>query len=135
MDRKPPPPVCRVFLICRQIVEDQKTKESVLIGQPTAIHHHIYPTAKLLAFFTRWTSAHGAYQVELQLQHDGEVVWRDGPPQPWRMADPLGIYDLKVTVSVIFPQPGTYDLVLFANGDEIAREKFHAHLTQQTVGQ
>lgn len=129
MDRKPPPPVCRVFLICRQIVDEEKTNDSVLIGQPTAVHHHIYPTAKPLAFFTRWTSAHGDYQVELQLQDEGAVVWRDGPPNPWRLSDPLEIYDIKVSASVIFPKPGAYEFVLFANGDEVAREKFHAHLS------
>ena len=77
--------------------------------------------------------AHGDYQVEVQLQDDGEVVWRDGPPEPWQMTDPLRNYDLKLTLSVIFPEPGDYEFVLLANGEEVAREKFHAHLIQQTV--
>ena len=49
------------------------------------------------------------------------------------MTDPLRNYALKLTLSVIFPEPGDDEFVLLANGDEVAREKFHAHLMQQTV--
>jgi hypothetical protein len=43
-----------------------------------------------MGFFARLVSAHGQYQIEVQLQTpDGNTVWRDGPPDPWTLANPL----------------------------------------------
>src|SRR5437868_7385995 len=100
MNRKPPLPVCKAFLVCRQIVDDPKTQEPVLVGLPLVLTTHRYPAGQQLAFFTRWTSAHGEYQVELQLQApDGTVLWGDSPPEPWRMEDPLKAYDLRLSMT------------------------------------
>jgi hypothetical protein len=41
------------------------------------------------------------------------------------MTDPLRNYDLKLTLSVIFPEPGDYEFVLLANGG-VARLVWHA---------
>ena len=129
MEQKPAAPVCKAFLVCRQIVNDPNTGETILIGLPNATNHHHFPMAQQYTFFARLSSSHGEYRVEVQLQHDGEVVWSEGPPQLWRMSDPLHDYDLHLTMSVIVPKPATYDFVLLLNGDEMARQKFHAILT------
>ena len=127
--RKPPIPVSIAFLPCRQIVEDPSIQDTVLVGLPRMYAHHHFPSAAPLGVFARWSSAHGEYQVELQLVTPaGEVVWKEGPPEPWRMPDPLMTYDLKLTVNVVFPGPGFYDLLLLANGDEVARQRFEAKL-------
>jgi hypothetical protein len=42
------------------------------------------------------------------------------------MRDPLETYDIKMTVNVVFPEPGIYQFVVVANGEEIARQRFHA---------
>jgi hypothetical protein len=58
-------------------------------------------------------------------------MWREGPPDPWLLLDPLELYDLKMTVCVSFPKPGHYDFVLLANGEELARQPFPAKLAHQ----
>ena len=69
------------------------------------------------------------YPVEVQLQKsDGEVVWRDGPPDPLEMSDPLDNYDLRIATNVVLPAPDVYTLVLVLDGEEVSRQRFHAKL-------
>jgi hypothetical protein len=68
--------------------------------------------------------------MEVQLQApDGEVLWRDGPPEPLPMLDPLEEYDLKFNLNVAFPKAGKFYFVLMGNGEEISRQRFIADLT------
>jgi hypothetical protein len=122
-----PPPVCRAFLVCQQVVDDQKLGETVLVGLPRFHRHHRYPTARMFGFFARLAEARGTYEVEVQLRNeDGDIVWRDGPPTPWKLDDPLTLYDLKLNMNVVFPETGEYEFVLALNGEEIARQAFKA---------
>lgn len=134
MNPKPPPqPVCKAFLVCDKIVEDNDPRQMVLAGLPRFHQYHRYPNAPPLAFFARVTSAHGDSQVEIQLQTpEGEIVWSDGPREPWTMADPLVMYDLTLSLCPISLQPGNYDFILLANGQEVARQQFKATLTPAT---
>ena len=61
---------------------------------------------------------------------EGEVVWREGPEESWNLDDPLFTYDLKFNINLVFPAPGSYELVLMVNGQELARERFSARLRQ-----
>ncbi len=125
----PPVPISKAFLICRQVLDDPKTGEPVLVGLPQGVIANSFPSGQPLGVFARWTSAHGDYRVEVQLQTaEGAVVWRDGPPEPWPMRDPLRIYDLKLNLIPVFPAAGMYDIVLLANEEEVARQFFQAQL-------
>jgi hypothetical protein len=128
MRRKPPVPLCKAFLVLSQIV-DGSNGEVVMTGLPRCYHKHVFPSATPIAFFARLTSAHGEYKIEMQLQNpQGETVWRDGPPEPWILGDPLELYDLKLKMCASFPNPGQYDFVLVMNGEEVARQSFPAVL-------
>jgi hypothetical protein len=58
--------------------------------------------------------------------HDeaGQVVWSEGPAEPWVLDDPLGAYDLTLNMTPVFLGPGAFDFVLVVNGQELARERF-----------
>jgi hypothetical protein len=128
MQNKPPQPLCKAFLVLSQIV-DPPNGEISLIGLPRRFQKSSFPAATPVAFFARLTSAHGYYQVEVQLQTpDGQTAWREGPPNPWSLHNPLELYDLKLNLFAAFPKPGRYDFVLLTNGDEIARQPFLAEL-------
>lgn len=129
MKNKPPTPVCVSFLVCRSITTDARTGDDVLVGLPRAFWSRNYPSATPISFFIRCTSAHGKYPVEVHLQNlDGEVIWKDGPPEPLEMLDPLAMYDLKMNVCVVFPAAGVYQFVLVLDGVELLRQRFHAKL-------
>jgi hypothetical protein len=125
MDRKPEPPICKAFLVCRQIVGETLT----LIGQSNCHVNRRFPSGQPLAFFARLKNGRGRYAIEVQLQDaDGAVLWRDGPPAPWSPASPLDTMDITLNLVPIFPGPGDYSLVLTANDEEIGREFFAARL-------
>src|SRR5262249_23110284 len=133
MSRKPPLPVCRAFLVCRQVVTDPTFGDFVLVGQPRAFISRSFPAASQYGFYARLTSGHRPYQIEGLVQDEsGAVVWRDGPPEAWSMSAPLEMYDVTLNLIVVFPAPGVYDLVLTANGEEVARQRFFAQLTPQS---
>ena len=85
-------------------------------------------------FFARLASGHGRYLIEVQLQAPGgEVLWKEGPSEPWDMLDPLKTYHIHMkNLNVVFPMPDVFDLVLLANGDEISRQRFGAVLVTET---
>jgi hypothetical protein len=133
MRRKPPTPVSKAFLICREIWQDQRTGDTMLLGFVRHVQATSYPFAVQLEVFTRWTSAHGKYQVTLQLQDlAGNVVSQMALPTEFDMADPLQAFDLILGhIQLEFPEPGKYDLVMLANDEEIARDAFYAYLLRE----
>ena len=62
MDRKPPAPVCKAFLICRQIVGETLT----LIGKSNCHLSRQFPSSCPLAFFARLTGGHGQYYAGMK---------------------------------------------------------------------
>jgi hypothetical protein len=128
MERKPPVPVCKAFLLCRQINGDTLT----LIGQSNCFVNRCFPGSLQLAFFARLRGGHGSYTIEVQLQDDsGQVVWRDGPPQRWTPISPLDTLNLSLNLLPVFPAPGHYFFVLTANGEELDRESFSARMVSE----
>jgi hypothetical protein len=131
MSRNPPVPVCKAFLICRQIVEHTLT----LMGANCHVARR-FPSGLPVAFFARLRGGHGQYAIEVQLQNGtGDVLWRDGPADLWSPQSPLDTLDLVLNYIPIFPGPGDYSLVLTANGEELSREFFAARLMQAPVSQ
>src|SRR5208282_3032811 len=126
MNRKPPNPVCKAFLVCRNINGETLT----LIGQSNCYVNHRFPNGPPIAFFARLTGGHGDYTIEVQLQNKkGDVLWSDGPQNNWSPQSPLDTLDLTLTnLAPVFPGPGSYSLVLTANGEELGREPFYARL-------
>src|SRR5438105_4799763 len=124
MAKKPPKPLCKTFMVCRRIVMDQYTKEHVLIAPLFQVYTSTFPLIADVSIFVRLTEGNGVYHLELQLQTlEGDIVWRDGLEPALEVRDPLaiGLLDLQHR-RIYVPKPGKYELVLFANGDEIFRD-------------
>jgi hypothetical protein len=130
VEHKPPAPLCKAFLACRQIIQDMASKEFILLGPAHQFHAPVFPMIATLSFFCQCTSMQGAYNLELQLQDlDGATQWRHAFEPAWECNDPLNVIYLSFqNLGIYFPQPGKYDLVLLANTDEIARVPFWARL-------
>jgi hypothetical protein len=76
-----------------------------------------FPTTTRTGSFTRLTSARGGYEVEVQLHDEaGQVVWREGPADPWVLDDALRAYDLTLNMTRVFLGPGAFDFVLVGIG-------------------
>jgi hypothetical protein len=135
MERKPPAPLCKAFLACRQIIQDMASKEFVLLGPTHQFHAPVFPMIAGLSFFAQCTSMQGAYNLQLQLQDmEGNAHWQHAFEPPWECNDPLNVAYLSLqNLGIYFPHPGKYDIVLLANGEELARLPFWARLPIETT--
>jgi hypothetical protein len=120
---KPPTPVVRNFLLCREIFQDASSQEYILVGPAVNLLSSQFPFVGTASFFAQVTSLRGSYHLALQLQsEEGDVIWTNKLDPPLQRQDPLQISSLAfLKMAVFIPKPGRYDLVLLANDEEAAR--------------
>ncbi len=129
MASRPPTPVCKCFLLCRQIFLDPVRQDYTLVSPVHQVFAPEYPVVEDLSVFARWSNAHGAYPVEVQLRDlEGEVLWRGQMPEPFETSDPLQVWVLALPhLAVPIPGPGKYEVALLADGQEVAVDLLQAH--------
>jgi hypothetical protein len=98
----------------------------------TPIHqvfHRHYPVVDDLSIFARWSNAHGQYTIGVQLRTlEGDVVWNTQFENPFDVTDPLPVWMVPLPhLPVCIPRPGKYEIVLQANGAEVAADVLAAH--------
>jgi hypothetical protein len=125
--RRIAPPLAQAFVVCREIVEDCRTHDFVLIAPFSALQPPGFPVACRLSIYAHLTGGHGSYAITLQLRDcDDTQVWVWDCPKPIRLDDPLAQHRFTLYDAVLeFPEPGRYDLVMLANGAEVARHALH----------
>jgi hypothetical protein len=128
--------VSKAFVLCRQIIEDRHTGEYVLLVPTADIAVAGFPAILTLSVFARWTSAHGVYEIEVQVQDlEGHVVCGLRQEKPLECQNPLATGFLAMNgLQMFFPRPGKYDLVILANNEEVVRDSVHVHLLNQPAG-
>ncbi len=131
MRSKPPVPICKKFLTCRRIYTHSEFNDTCFEGLRSHYQSHRFPFAITTALFFQLVSAHGQYEIEIQLQTpEGEIVWKDGPPGSCSLDETLMVYEFKLSVNLVFPKPGPYVVVLVVNGEELEREPSSATLSR-----
>lgn len=107
-----------------QITNDPQMGEIVIIGPVSHVPITDFPAVIRLALNAHVTGGHGTYHLAFELRaSDGDTVWQWQPVDALHHADPLTpmqitFDELRVSVQ----EPGRYDLVLLAGGDEIASQ-------------
>ena len=81
-----------------------------------------------MSLYANLTGGRGTYRLAFRLLDDeDEVPWGYAWPEPVEYHDPLEPYRvLQHDALVEFPRPGRFHLVLFANGEEVARHALRA---------
>lgn len=135
MERRPTP-VCKCFVLCRQIFVDAVRQDYTLVSQVHQVFSPRYPLTEDLSVFARWSNAHGAYAVEVQLRSlDGDVLWRQEMEHPFETHDPLQVWIVSLAhLSIPIPEPGKYEVALLANGQEVASDVLLARCVQPARG-
>ncbi len=130
MDRSPPTPLCKCFVLCRQIFIDPSRQEYTLVMPTYQVFFTQYPVMQDMSIFARWSNSHGAYDIEVQLRDlEGEILWRHLISPPFETRDPLQIWVLNLGhLPFHIPQPGKFEVFLLANGHEVASDVLIAHL-------
>lgn len=128
MERRPTP-VCKCFVLCRQIFVDPVRQDYTVVSPVHQVFSPRYPLTENLAVFARWTNAHGSYAVEVQLRSlDGDILWRAEMEAPFETRDPLRVWILPLhQLAMTIPEPGKYEVVLLASGQEVASDTLLAH--------
>jgi len=136
MEFTPPVPVCKCLLLCRRIITDAQTGELLLLGPTPEVHGVVFPMNVDLAVFARWTGVQGSYIVELQLQDlEGKVLWHHREETALENYDPLKVCNLTLhRMRIFFSRPGKFEIVMLANGVEVARDVFFAHMLSPPPG-
>src|SRR4051812_1264703 len=113
-----PTPVCKCFVLCRQVFIDPVRQDYTLVSPVHQVFAARYPLTEDLSVFARWSNAHGAYAVEVQLRGlDGDVLWRQQMDSPFEANDPLQIWIVPLPpLRMAIPGPGKYEVVLLASG-------------------
>ncbi len=119
-----PPPHCKALLLCRKTSEDATTGELTL--------HHLVETLYCTGFpgrawpfnvFAQLYDGIGGYELEVRVHDlvDGAII-AHGTLRNLEFPERLAKMDLVVPIqSMHLPHPGRYELVIFANGHELAR--------------
>jgi hypothetical protein len=128
MERRPTP-VCKCFVLCRQIFIDPVRQDYTLVSPVHQVFSARYPITDDLSVFARWSNAHGAYEVEVQLRNlEGDVLWRQAMDVPFKADDPLQVWIVPLHhLAVRIPGPGKYEVALLASGKEVASDTLLAH--------
>jgi hypothetical protein len=128
-----PSPIAQAFVVCREIIEDCRSHDFVLIAPFGAVAAPTFPAAFRMSVYAYLTCGHGVYALALQLRDsEDQVQWAWGTPQPIRLENPLMREQFTLYDAVLpFPEPGRYDLVLLANGAELARHALHVRQSHQ----
>jgi hypothetical protein len=129
MERRPPTPICKCFVVCKRIFLDPERKDYVLVEPTHQLFPERLPFTQELAIFARWTNSHGTYKVEVQLRDlEGNALCRIELTRPFETMDPLQVWMLPL-MNLRFPiqAPGKYEIALLANGQEVAVDGLQVH--------
>jgi hypothetical protein len=126
---RPPLPLAQSFVVCREIFEDCRSHEFVLIGPFSALGAPAFPFTARLSIYAHLSCGHGNYKVTLQLRDTEESsLWEWRCPDPISLLNPLKQQRFTLYDAILeFPEPGRYDLLLLVNGEELARHAIQVH--------
>jgi hypothetical protein len=118
----------QAFLVCREIYESPR--DVVLVGPSSGVTAPAYPVSSRFSVYAHLTDAHGRYQLSLRLvDGDDQVTWEWTVPGLIEEGDPLAPHRVVLHDLVLdFPHPGRYDLVMAANGEDLAHHALWARL-------
>ena len=116
-----PQPLVQAFLTCREIIENMRTGEFVLIGPFTYVPATDFPVNLRASIYIQFKGGHGTYALDFHLRDlEANVLWQS-PPVEVDHSDPLFPYRIAIhDMLIAIPKAGKYDLVLSANGEELS---------------
>ncbi len=124
-----PTPVCKCFVLCRGLFVDPARQDYTIVSPVHQVFSPRYPLTEDFSVFARWTNAHGSYAIEVQLRSlEGDVLSSCKMEAPFEAHDPLQIWMIPLHhLQMRIPAPGKYEVVMLANGAEVASDTLLAH--------
>ena len=107
MARQLPQPQVQAFLTCREILDNTRTGEYVLIGPFTYVPAAEFPINLRASLYIQFKGGHGKYELDLQMRDlEGDVSWRCQLGE-LNHSDPLLPFKIAIHDAIIaVPKPG-----------------------------
>jgi hypothetical protein len=128
MERRPTP-VCKCFMLCRGLFVDPARQDYTIVSPVHQVFSPHYPRIEDFSIFARWTNAHGSYAIEVQLRSlERDVLSSCKLETPFEAHDPLQVWTIPLYhLPMQIPASGKYEVVMLANGAEVASDTLVAH--------
>lgn len=130
-----PPPRCKAILLCDQTILDAVTGNVSIIGTFTEFILPSFPgRTKPVCAFLLLIDGIGRYQVVVEIHDLGEdkIIARS-PGMAIHFPERLARINFVTQIPPLpLVHPGTYDVVVLANGQEIDRQQFKAVKREDT---
>src|SRR5262249_17723953 len=115
------------FTACREIQRLPRTSppEYVLIAPTINWWSVVFPASVQMGLFIEFTGADGAYVPRIEVYDaEGDLLGCLVEGAPFISQNPVTVHNITLEqVRFEVPRPGLYDLVLFFNGEEVARRQ------------
>lgn len=135
MPATPTHPSCKALLLCDQILVEAVTGRTSLIGIMDRIPVEEFPARfPRCQAFLQFTDALGEYNITMEIHDltDNSVVVRVAEFS-LTIQNPLTLINLILPLPRIeIPQPGKFDVVVFANEMELERQSLQLGETDET---
>src|SRR5919197_4724227 len=122
----PPKPSVTALLVCDMVIEDKTTNKKSLIGAFTDIWAPSFPCIQQkMGLYFCLTDGEGDYDVMIrvvQSETENKILEAGFGVH---IVDRLSIYDFGLKLPILqFPDPGRYEIQLFANKEFLGRKEF-----------
>jgi hypothetical protein len=115
------------FVACREIrhIPGTHPPEYALLAPALNWWAETYPAQIWMGIYVEFTGAGGAYTARIEVfDGDGRPVGCLAEGGPFVSDDPVRVHCITLErAGLAVPRPGMYDLVLFMNGEEVARRQ------------
>lgn len=121
-----PKPSLNALLVCDTVIEDKITNKKSLIGTFTDIWAPAFPCVQhRMAIYFCLTDAEGEYDILIRLVKSDSEAKLFEAGFAVQIPDRFSISDFGVNLPVVqFPEPGRYEIQLFANREFLGRKEF-----------
>jgi hypothetical protein len=124
-----PPPKCKAILLCNQTIVDASTGQVSIIGTFDELHLPTLPgSTRPFTVYLQLTDGIGEYALAIEIHdlNEDQVLARVAGPAI-EFTERIGNFSLVIEVPALpLTHAGFYDLVVFADRQEIDRQKFLA---------
>jgi hypothetical protein len=125
-------PMVESMVPCREIFENARTHEFILVGPFNTTLVRGFPCVIQFSMYLKLVNGRGRYAMAFEVHDESdEVIWDWNVSAPLDFASPLqaqhlAIYDLQVSLAT----PGTYVFVLKIEGQPVAHNSLSFGLSQ-----
>jgi|ERR1043165_2861325 hypothetical protein len=122
-----PPPRCKAILLCEKILVEPRTKRLSLINVFRSLQLTVVPgqTAPMVVY-VQLVDGIGRYDITLQIRDlaQDRIIGK-GRGLKVFFPDPLSVHEVTLRIPPLpISHSGKYDVIVFANGQEIDRQQF-----------